>query len=89
MPLELSKENAAEAVASLKEYSREHMDEPLGDLAAGLLLEFFLAEIAPCAYNQAVSDVQKSLHARIMDLDMEVHADEFAYWASRGKGARK
>jgi len=44
------------------------------------LLGFFLEEIGPLVYNQAVADVQERLQARIMELDIEVHEDEFQYW---------
>ena len=31
-------------------------------------------------YNKAVADVQDRLQARVLEVDMEVHEDEFAYW---------
>jgi uncharacterized protein (DUF2164 family) len=56
------------------------MDEPIGNVAAGGLLGFFLEEIGPSIYNQAVADVQERLQARVAELDIEVHEDEFGYW---------
>lgn len=44
------------------------------------LLGFFLDEIAPTVYNQAVADVQERLQLRVSELDLEVHEDEFGYW---------
>ena len=46
----------------------------------GALLGFFLKEIGPSIYNQAVSDVQTRMQARVMELDIEIHEDEFQYW---------
>ena len=91
MPIELSKEARREAIASIERYFREHMDEPIGNVAAGALLGFFLEEIGPSVYNQAVADVQERLQARVMELDIEVHEDEFGYWRKfeRGSKARK
>ena len=88
MSIELSKEDRAQAVASIERYFREHMDEPIGNIAAGGLLGFFLDEIGPAVYNKAVADVQERLQARISELDFEVHEDEFTYWRKYDK-ARK
>lgn len=56
------------------------MDEQIGNIVAGALLEYFLEEIGPLVYNKAVTDVQERLGARIMELDAEVYEDEFQYW---------
>jgi uncharacterized protein (DUF2164 family) len=80
MAIELSSEARKEAIASIERYFRENMDEKIGNIAAGALLGFFVEEIGPCIYNQAVADVQERLQARIMELDLEVHEDEFQYW---------
>jgi uncharacterized protein (DUF2164 family) len=80
MPIELPKEARAEAIASIERYFRENMEEPIGNVAAGALLGFFLEEVGPSIYNKAVADVQERLQTRIMELDIEVHEDEFQYW---------
>lgn len=80
MTIELSKTARADAIASIERYFRENMDEPIGNVAAGGLLGFILEEIGPSIYNQAVADVQERLQARIGELDLEVHEDEFQYW---------
>lgn len=80
MPIELSKEDRAQAIASIERYFREHMDERIGNIAAGALLGFFVEEIGPSIYNRAVADVQERLQARLAELDYEVHEDEFGYW---------
>jgi uncharacterized protein (DUF2164 family) len=80
MAIELSKDVRKEAIVSIERYFREHMDEPIGNIAAGGLLGFFLEEIGPAIYNQAVADVQERLQARVAELDLEVHEDPFQYW---------
>lgn len=80
MTIALSKESRAQAVASIERYFKENMDEPIGNIAAGALLGFFLEEIGPAIYNQAVADVQERLSLRVSELDLEVHEDEFQYW---------
>lgn len=85
MPIELSKEDRAQAIASIERYFRENMDERIGNIAAGALLGFFMEEIGPSIYNRAVADVQERLQARVAELDYEVHEDEFGYWRKHDK----
>ena len=80
MTIEIPKDVHKEAVASLQRYLAENMEEQIGNLQASALLGFFLEEIAPVVYNQAVSDVQARIQARVMDVDVEVHEDAFQYW---------
>ena len=77
--LELNKQQRTEAIASLKRYFEENLD-PIGDLPAGLLLNFIVEEIGPVIYNQAITDAQTRLTQRVADLNGELYADEFQYW---------
>ena len=88
MSIELSKEARAQAIASIERYFNEHMEERIGNIAAGALLGFFLDEVGPSIYNKAVAEVQERLQARILELDIEVHEDEFQYWPKQAKAAR-
>ena len=85
MTLQLSKDAHKQAVASIERYFRENMEERIGNIAAGGLLGFFLEEVGPCIYNKAIADVQERLQARIADLDIEIHEEEFDYWRKQGK----
>ena len=80
MTIELPKDARAQAIASIERYFRENMEEKIGNVAAGGLLGYFLEEIGPLVYNQAVADVQERLQARIAELDIEVHEEPFQYW---------
>ncbi len=80
MSIELSKEARADAVVSIQQYFERNMPEPIGEMPAGLLLNFFLEEIGPVIYNKAVADVQARLAVRISDLSGELYEDEFQYW---------
>jgi uncharacterized protein (DUF2164 family) len=77
--LELNKQQRTQAISSLQRYFEENLD-PIGDLPAGLLLNFILEEIGPVIYNQAISDAQTRLTQRVADLSGELYADEFQYW---------
>ena len=80
MVIEISKPDRQQAIESLMRYAAENLDERLGNVAAGALLGFFLEEIGPLVYNQAVADVQERLLARVQELDLEVQQDAFQYW---------
>jgi uncharacterized protein (DUF2164 family) len=83
MTIEISKEAKKLAIASIERYFLENMDEKIGNIAAGALLGFFLEEVGPTIYNQAVTDVQERLQTRVMEVDVEVHEDEFGYWRKK------
>jgi uncharacterized protein (DUF2164 family) len=81
--IEIAKEARAEAVLSLQRYFEEEMPEPLGTLPATLLLDYFLEEVGPLIYNQAIADAQARVVQRIGDLNGELFADAFQYWPKR------
>ena len=80
MSVELSREARQEAIKSIERWFEQERRERIGNIAAGALLGFLLEEIGPSIYNKAVADVQERLGARIAELDIEVHEDEFGFW---------
>lgn len=88
MTIELTKEDHTQAITSIQRYFEENMDEPIGNIAADGLLEFFLREIGPCIYNQAVADAQERMQTQVAELDMTVHEDPFQYWQKKGGQGR-
>lgn len=78
--IELDKPTRNEAIASIQRYFDENMTEPLGTLPATLLLNYFLEEIGPTIYNQAISDAQSRIVQLAADLSGELYADAFTYW---------
>jgi len=80
MSIELSKEARTDAIASIQQYFERNMPEPIGELPAGLLLNFFVEEIGPAIYNKAIADAQARLTGRVADLSGELYEDEFQYW---------
>ena len=89
--IELSKQERADAIASIQKYFEEEIREPLGELRAGLLLDFFVEEIGPAIYNKAIGDAQARLQQRVADREGELFADEFQYWprvAAKRKGKK-
>ena len=80
MTIEITKQVRAEAMASLKRCFEENMPEPIGELQAGLLLNFFVEEVGPAIYNQAIADAQARMQQHAADLHGELFAEEFQYW---------
>ena len=80
MTIEIDREARQQAIASIERYFQENMEERIRNIAAGALLGYFLEEIAPLVYNQAVAEVQERLQLRVSELDIEVHEDAFQYW---------
>ena len=78
--IELDKQVRALAVSSIRRYFEENLSEPIGELPAGLLLNFFLEEVGPVIYNKAIADAQARITTRAADMSGELYADEFQYW---------
>jgi uncharacterized protein (DUF2164 family) len=80
LSIEIPKDARQQAIASIERWFRENRDEPIGNVAASGLLGFFLEELGPLVYNQAVADAQERLQMRVGELDIDIHEDEFQYW---------
>lgn len=52
----------------IKNYFKKERDEELGDLAAMLILDFFIEKLAPEFYNQGVYDSYKYFSEKLEDL---------------------
>jgi len=83
MTIALHKESRTNAIASIERYFHDELEQKIGNIQAAALLHFFLDEIAPSVYNQAVAAVQERLIGRVTEVDIECHEDEFGYWAKQ------
>lgn len=66
--IKLSKETREQMIAEIKRYFINERDEELGDLAAGLFLDFIMEELAPEFYNQGVYDSCNYMKEKSEDL---------------------
>lgn len=80
MAIELKGEEASEALLSLQQYLRENFEEEAGELKAKLLLDYFLKEVGPFAYNQGVRDAERYFRAKLEDLPGSCHEHPLTYW---------
>jgi uncharacterized protein (DUF2164 family) len=88
MSISLSDDARKQSVASIRRYFNEELDQDIGDLKAGMMLDFFLKEIGPSVHNAAIADAQAFLRDRLADLEGALTAQEFAYWPSSVRRAR-
>lgn len=82
MSITLPPETTAKLQASITRYFAEELDQDIGQLKAGMFLDYCLAEIGPAIYNQGIADAQAYFQERTTDLDAVHHEKEFTYWAA-------
>ena len=66
--IKVTKERSDDMISEIKNYFLKEREEEIGDLAAGLILDFILDKIAPEFYNQGVYDSHKYMGNAIEDL---------------------
>ena len=90
MSIPLSKEKEAEVIQSIVRFFSEKLDLELSEVQARSLLAYFLHEIAPLAYNQAVEDMQRHLIRLAEDLPGSCFQEPLTYWdADSGPRVRR
>ena len=55
-------------VTEIKNYFLKDREEEIGDLAAGLMLDFIMGKLAPEFYNQGICDSHQYMHDAAEDL---------------------
>ncbi len=66
--VKILKEKRDEMVSEIKNYFSNEREEEIGDLAAGLILDFNVEKLAPEFYNQGVYDSYKFMEDVAEDL---------------------
>ena len=89
MKIELPKQTREDAIISIQRYFQENMGESIGNMAAGLLLNYFVEELGPAIYNQAIADAQARIQKHMSDLEGELYAPEFQYWPNIERKQKK
>jgi uncharacterized protein (DUF2164 family) len=79
-PIEIPPVARARAIASIRRYFREELDQDIGDLKAALLFEYVLAEHGPTIYNQGIADARAFFEERSADLAAICYQIEFPFW---------
>ena len=79
MAIKLNSETEKHLINSIKQFFAEELDDEIGDLKAGLLLNFCIREIGASVYNQAITDAQESIGNAVSDLDAIRDEPEFDF----------
>jgi uncharacterized protein (DUF2164 family) len=66
--IKITKEKRGDMIATIKNYFLKEREEEIGDLAAGIMLDFIVKDLAPEFYNQGVYDSHKYMEDMIGDL---------------------
>ncbi|WP_339160239.1 DUF2164 domain-containing protein [Paenibacillus sp. FSL W8-0186] len=75
-PLKLPREQREQMISLIQEYFDVERGEQIGDLGADGMLDFFLKQIGPYVYNQALSDSRQLVNERMASLEEDIYALE-------------
>ena len=78
MRISLADERCDMLLTELQAYCASELDLELSRFRAGRLLEFFLGELGPAVYNQAIRDAHALLSRKLEDLEGDL------YWPEEG-----
>jgi uncharacterized protein (DUF2164 family) len=85
MAIELTKEEVADVIPSLRRYFKEELELEISEVRAKFLLNYFLKEVAPFAYNQGVKDAESYFRGRVEDLSGTCFEAALTYWLKKKK----
>ena len=83
MPIRLKEETEKYLLGSIKRFFSEELEQDIGDLKAMLVLDFFVREMGPSVYNQAIADAQAFIGEKVSDMGDARYEIEFAFWNKR------
>lgn len=76
MEIKLDKERIKVLREKAQIYFRDELDESIGDLKADLIVEFFIKQIGPQIYNQAINDAYAFIQDKLIDLEGALYVPE-------------
>ncbi len=85
MAIELTKEEIADIIPSLRRYFKEELELEISEMRAKFLLNYFLKEVAPFAYNKGVKDAESYFRGRVEDLSGTCFEPALTYWLKKKK----
>lgn len=65
--IKIGKEKREDMISEIKNYFYKERDEDLGDLAASLILDFFIEKLSGEFYNQGINDAYLYMNERLED----------------------
>jgi len=80
MTISLDEHTLQYLLGSIRQFFAEELNDDIGDLKARSVLDFFIREVGPSVYNQAVIDAQTTMALAVADLAGTRYEPEFNYW---------
>lgn len=71
MRIRLTDDRRERMLRSLRGFFEEELDLDVGELRAARILDFFVKELGPPVYNQAIQDARAFLHDKLDLLEAE------------------
>jgi uncharacterized protein (DUF2164 family) len=76
MRIKLSEERRSALISAIQGFFRDQLDDDVGELKAGLVLDFFVKQLGPPVYNQAIRDAHGFMQDKLVDLEGEFYEPE-------------
>ena len=73
MPIELPADIRKRLLQSIQHHAEEHLEQPIGELQAQLLMDLMLELVGSTIYNQAIQDAQAYLQGKLLDMEGDLH----------------
>ena len=75
--IKLSADRRAMLLKMLREFYTDSFDAELSEYRAERLLDFFIKQLGPPIYNQAIADARAFMFEKLDDLDVEFYEPEW------------
>jgi uncharacterized protein (DUF2164 family) len=85
MAIKLSKEEIRGILPSIQKYMLEEFEIEVGEMRAGFILDYFLTEIGPYAYNKGVKDAEQYFTEKAADISGTCYEHGMTYWNKKKK----
>ena len=69
MRFKLTDDRRAYMIAAVQAHFSDEFDDDFGELKAGLILDFFVKNLGPPLYNQAIRDAHGFIQEKLVDLE--------------------
>lgn len=76
MKITLSDRRLSAAKDKIRAYFESELEQPIGVLKADLIMDFFIRELGPFIYNQAIEDAHAFMQDKIIDLESTLYVPE-------------
>ncbi|GAB6991243.1 DUF2164 domain-containing protein [Paenibacillus pini] len=74
--MKLPKEQQGQVIQLIQHYFKEEHGEDFGELAADGVMHFFMTQLAPYVYNQALDDCRHLVNRQMGSLEDDIYALE-------------